>query len=310
MTKNTYLHISSTLGVFIVLVSICLLLISCDCKHKWAEAGCTTAKTCTLCGETEGKPIGHTWDTEDCEKIRTCSVCKLAENPLGHTWTKATCLVKKTCSVCKKTEGELADHVWIAATTEAPKTCNVCQKTEGTRIITDPRFVTASCKDIFGTWTGRVQLSGEAFDLPDFSEKMDLTYTVVFWNDGTYKMTFVQNKKAAFMEALEEYHAQTVYDLYAELGLSKEDADKEMIDQFGMDVKAYASMLVNADDLTAKFAPNIPNGVYYIANGVLYRGESWKDTLKAENFTLSDSTLKLSSLTDRFADLILKRTIV
>ena len=45
MTKNTYLHISSTLGVFIVLVSICLLLISCDCKHKWAEAGCTTAKT-------------------------------------------------------------------------------------------------------------------------------------------------------------------------------------------------------------------------------------------------------------------------
>ena len=31
------------------------------CAHSWKDATCTTAKTCTLCGATEGDVGGHTF---------------------------------------------------------------------------------------------------------------------------------------------------------------------------------------------------------------------------------------------------------
>lgn len=51
----------------------------------WQEATCTTPKTCSVCGKTEGEPLGHSWGawrttkepttTEDGVKERTCSRC-------------------------------------------------------------------------------------------------------------------------------------------------------------------------------------------------------------------------------------------
>lgn len=55
------------------------------CAHTFKDATCTTAKTCTKCGATEGKAA-------------------------GHSWKNATCTVAKTCSKCGKTEGKAAGH--------------------------------------------------------------------------------------------------------------------------------------------------------------------------------------------------------
>ena len=38
-------------------------------KHQWIEADCTTAKTCDVCGKTEGEPEGHRF----VENV--CAVC-------------------------------------------------------------------------------------------------------------------------------------------------------------------------------------------------------------------------------------------
>lgn len=46
-------------------------------KHVWAEATCTEPKTCTVCGETEGEPLGH--DFVD----GICTVCGAYENPFA-----------------------------------------------------------------------------------------------------------------------------------------------------------------------------------------------------------------------------------
>ena len=32
---------------------------ACGCKHEWQDASCTSPKTCTLCGETEGEAADH-----------------------------------------------------------------------------------------------------------------------------------------------------------------------------------------------------------------------------------------------------------
>ena len=54
-----------------------------DCEHVFGEATCTEAPTCTLCGATEGEPLGHSYNTvvtaPTCQDngytTYTCSVC-------------------------------------------------------------------------------------------------------------------------------------------------------------------------------------------------------------------------------------------
>ena len=54
-------------------------------SHSWGDADCESAKTCSVCGQTEGTALGHTWVDPDCENDGYCSVCGAAgEAALGH----------------------------------------------------------------------------------------------------------------------------------------------------------------------------------------------------------------------------------
>ena len=116
-------------------------------NHTWKSATCTTPKTCTVCGKTEGEALGHNWVAADCDTAKTCSVCGATEgNPLGHTVVtdkavEATCTATgltegQHCSVC----GEVLvaqqtvpkkNHTWKSATCTTPQTCTVCGQTNG-----------------------------------------------------------------------------------------------------------------------------------------------------------------------------------
>lgn len=103
--------------------------------HSWKSATCTTPRTCTACGETEGTSLGHNWKDSDCTNPKTCSRCgKTMGTALGHKWTAATCDSPKTCSVCGAKEGSALGHKWIAATCDTAKTCSVCGKVEGSAL--------------------------------------------------------------------------------------------------------------------------------------------------------------------------------
>lgn len=45
---------------FALALAIVFSMAACGCDHEWQEATCKAAKTCTLCGETEGEPAEHT----------------------------------------------------------------------------------------------------------------------------------------------------------------------------------------------------------------------------------------------------------
>ena len=96
-----------------IIAFLCLLLLTaCSCKHEWNEAECLLPKTCALCGETEGEP-------------------------LGHNWQEATCAAPETCSLCKETSGESLPHTWVEANYQRPKRCSVCSATEGQALEAD-----------------------------------------------------------------------------------------------------------------------------------------------------------------------------
>ena len=125
--------------VILIIFSVCALCILTACsvlhEHQWEKATCTAPKTCSSCGETEGRSLGHVWMDATCENPKTCSDCGETEGrSMGHTWEKATCTNPKTCTTCNKTEGAALGHNWTDATCYAPKTCSLCNQTLGTTI--------------------------------------------------------------------------------------------------------------------------------------------------------------------------------
>ena len=81
--------------VFAMLLAFTVLFMlgGCDCKHEWNEASCTEPKTCELCGETEGEPIGHRYNEASCTEPKTCELCGETEGePIGHRYSDGYCL--------------------------------------------------------------------------------------------------------------------------------------------------------------------------------------------------------------------------
>ncbi len=71
------------------------------CSHIWTEATCTSPKTCSKCGETEGVPLGHSWQEADCTTARHCTQCgKTSGSPLGHDWLEETDTAPQMCKRC------------------------------------------------------------------------------------------------------------------------------------------------------------------------------------------------------------------
>lgn len=64
--------------VAIIILSV-LALILCfmlfRCGHEWIDATCTSPRTCTKCGKTEGEKISHTLTEANYQSPATCTVC-------------------------------------------------------------------------------------------------------------------------------------------------------------------------------------------------------------------------------------------
>ncbi len=46
-----------------------------NCVHSWNEATCQEPKTCVLCGETDGEPLGHDLTAANYQQPETCARC-------------------------------------------------------------------------------------------------------------------------------------------------------------------------------------------------------------------------------------------
>ena len=98
--------------VLVMFLNGLLLVLTGCCSHTWIEANCTTPKTCSQCGKTEGGVV-HEFGETNCNEIRICKKCGIEEEPLGHVWKKATCTEPKLCKKCGETKGEALGHTTI-----------------------------------------------------------------------------------------------------------------------------------------------------------------------------------------------------
>lgn len=71
--KKTKLIAGSGIAGIIILIFILLFATHVICFHNWQEATCYKPKTCTICGDTEGSPLGHTVEEWTTDVEPTCS---------------------------------------------------------------------------------------------------------------------------------------------------------------------------------------------------------------------------------------------
>lgn len=281
----------------IALVLVCALALSaCGCKHEtWNTATCETPKTCADCGATEGEALGHAWADATCVAPKTCSNCGKTEGEaLGHAWVDADCENPKTCSNCALTEGEALGHAWVDATTEAPKTCETCGTTEGDPITTDPRFTTEATAAVQGKWVSLMEITGEMIGEPGFDGTILFSFTMELNNDGTMAM-YVQMEDVS---ALKDYLLDALYKEFEAQGLDKATADAAMKQSTGMTMEQYVDYALGMIDFNELLGSANIEGVYYVADGMIYSGSSWNSELTGEKFTLDGDTLTLETNVD------------
>ena len=107
-------------------------------EHNWTAANCTTAKTCSICGKTEGSALGHDWADATCTAPKTCkrTGCTATDgSPLGHEWaTDWTIGDDQHWHKCNRTGcteiNNAANHTpdRDAATEDDPVKCTKCGK--------------------------------------------------------------------------------------------------------------------------------------------------------------------------------------
>lgn len=289
------------LTALLLALMLVLALTACGCEHEFAAADCVNPPTCTLCGETEGTPLGHVWMAATCDDPKTCEVCGTTEGEAkGHSMVDATCEEAKHCENCDLTEGEALGHTWLDATTDAPKTCETCAATEGERIITDSRFTTDSTKDLQGKWVLELEMTGEMMGLEDFPTGATINMVMLFGNDGNTDVSIEVTD--AFMDALTQYTVDMMYAEFAAQGMDAETADAAFAEAYGMTIEEYVAGEMDADTMNevyaSLFAAADLGGVYYIADGLLYTGSDWDDTMEATDYTLDGDTLVIQQLSE------------
>lgn len=108
-------------------------------EHNWTAANCTTAKTCSICGKTEGSALGHDWADATCTTPKTCkrTGCTATDgSPLGHNWDTTVWTIgddqhwhkcnRTGCTEIKDAANHIPDR--NAATEDDPVKCTECGK--------------------------------------------------------------------------------------------------------------------------------------------------------------------------------------
>ena len=327
MFKKVYLPL------LCMVVFLSLLLTGCGCKHEWKDATCDAPTICIKCDLTEGEALGHKWKEatcetskicERCKKIganalrhqwadatcetpKTCSVCQKTDGEaLGHEWADATCETPRTCSVCNKKEGEAQGHTWIPATTDAPKTCSVCNKTEGERLL-DPRFNKEACQELIGIWGGTIILKGEETGIEGFNGRLELSYTLTFRSDGSYQEIVSMLNESSFKSSLaNDLYLALYFEFTLNQGMSGAEAEAAMKAVYGMTMREYANAVAYSTDWKSIFN-TIVNGVYYVADGLLYSSESWSGDFGSDAYSVKEKILTIQGLKEQFPSLTITR---
>lgn len=162
-------------------------------------------------------------------------------------------------------------------------------------------------KKLYGTWGMKYDMAdmiaqemGE--DFADFESSLKMTLLFDFNEDGTFKMYV---KEEEFVESLDgwqkdfiTYSMDVMYDMFAEQGVEKEEADSLIESQYGYTMEEYMlELLATAIDGEAMVAEMETNGTFELKGDKLYMAEEGQemDISKWDVITIEGDTLTMNA---------------
>ncbi len=146
-----------------------------------------------------------------------------------------------------------------------------------------------AAKDLIGSWTTTLDVKdlflGEA-DIPKIDLPCNMTVNFTFRNDGTCHLAveFDEEEYKAFM-------IEMIYVSGEAEGVSRPVMDAVFQQQSGMTIAEYVDLYIT-EGISTMDGLN-KDGVYYVADGMLYVGDNWNNPLEGSEYTLEGGTLTL-----------------
>ena len=134
---------------------------------------------------------------------------------------------------------------------------------------------------------------------PEFHAPLDVKLIVQFNEDGTFDMyadeAFTTDSLNGWLDAFIDYYVEKTYVEYEEMGMTREEVDQAMMDQYGMGMQemmedAMADS-VSVDDVVADLQTS---GVWEAKGDKLYMDEVEVQANAYDNFTVEGDTLTLT----------------
>lgn len=159
-----------------------------------------------------------------------------------------------------------------------------------------------TAKKLYGSWEMTVDFSKEVeseLGEPDFHAPLDVKLIVQFNEDGTFDMyadeAFTTDSLNGWLDAFIDYYVEKTYVEYEEMGMTREEVDQAMMDQYGMGMQemmedAMADS-VSVDDVVADLQTS---GVWEAKGDKLYMDEVEVQANAYDNFTVEGDTLTLT----------------
>lgn len=159
-----------------------------------------------------------------------------------------------------------------------------------------------TAKKLYGSWEMTVDLSKEVeseLGEPDFHAPLDVKLIVQFNEDGRFDMyadeAFTTDSLNGWLDAFIDYYVEKTYVEYEEMGMTREEVDQAMMDQYGMGMQemmedAMADS-VSVDDVVADLQAS---GVWEAKGDKLYMDEVEVQANAYDNFTVEGDTLTLT----------------
>ncbi len=165
-----------------------------------------------------------------------------------------------------------------------------------------------SKENIVGTWKiqydmGELIVTEMGDEYADLESNLVIILKYEFTDDGEYKMyaddSFRENFRI-WLEDVCEYSVETMYVMYEERGISREEVDSLLEDEFGMSLTEYFVTTMEAElDIEAMMEDMIMEGEYEYKNGKLFLSDEYGNfseyvydicTISGDTMLLEDPT--------------------
>ena len=146
---------------------------------------------------------------------------------------------------------------------------------------------------------------GDEFE--GFHEEFEITLLLEFNEDGTFKMYADEEKMSdtldTYLESLSSFGADMIYEQLEETGMTRDQVDEYIEEQFGMSVQEYMlDELHNSIEVGDLAAEVETEGVYEAKGKKLYMDEYEVAPNAYDIFSVEDDTLTIDAATEEIAE--------